>query len=79
MKSSVGAKQKRSSHQACLKIIETLTEWTAEGIILGRTELPPLIRPSDVPVQLFDTTRLYAEAAVKSALVEWSGAFSSAP
>lgn len=59
-----------SSHRACLKIIEGLTGRGAEGIILGCTELPLLIRPGDVPVTLFDTTRLHAEAAVKLALSE---------
>ncbi len=59
-----------SSHRACLKIIEGLTERGAEGIILGCTELPLLIRPGDVPVTLFDTTRLHAEAAVELALSE---------
>ena len=59
-----------SSRRTCLKIIEGLTGRGAEGIILGCTELPLLIRPSDVPVTLFDTTRLHAEAAVKLALSE---------
>jgi len=42
----------------------------AEGIVLGCTELPLLIRSSDVEIPLFDTTRLHAEAAVKLALAE---------
>ena len=57
-----------ASRRACLKIIEALIGRGAEGIILGCTELPLLIRPGDVPVPLFDTTRLHAEAAVKLAL-----------
>lgn len=59
-----------SSRRACLKIIAGLIERGAEGIILGCTELPLLIRPGDIPVTLFDTTRLHAEAAVKLALAE---------
>ena len=58
------------SRQACLKITEGLKEQGAEGIVLGCTELPLLIRPGDVRVPLFDTTRLHAEAAVKLALGE---------
>jgi aspartate racemase len=58
------------SRQACLKIIEGLRGQGAQGIILGCTELPLLIHPSDVSVPLFDTTRLHAEAAVKMALGE---------
>jgi aspartate racemase len=58
------------SRQDHLKIIEGLKGRGAEGIILGCTELPLLIRPGDVPVPVFDTTRLHAEAAVKLALEE---------
>ncbi len=63
-------KIKESSRRACVKIIAGLMERGAEGIVLGCTELPLLIRPSDVPVPLFDTTRFHAEAAVKMALAE---------
>jgi aspartate racemase len=63
-------KIKRTSRRACLQIIEGLVGRGAEGIILGCTELPLLIRPGDVPVPLFDTTRLHAEAAVELALTE---------
>jgi aspartate racemase len=56
------------SRQACLKIIEGLRGRGSEGIILGCTELPLLIHPSDVQIPLFNTTQLHAEAAVKLAL-----------
>ncbi len=59
-----------SSRQTCLEIIERLTGRSAEGIVLGCTELPLLIRPADVRVPVFDTTRIHAEAAVKMALAE---------
>jgi len=59
-----------ASRSACLEIIEALTGQGAEGIILGCTELPLLISPADVPVPVFDTTRLHAEAAVERALSE---------
>lgn len=59
-----------SSRRACLEIIEGLTGWGAEGIVLGCTELPLLIHPGDVHVPVFDTTRLHAEAAVKLTLAE---------
>lgn len=57
-----------SSRRTCIKIINGLIRQGAEGIILGCTELPLLIRPPDVGVPLFDTTRLHAEAAVRMAL-----------
>jgi aspartate racemase len=56
------------SRQACLEIIEKLIERGAEGIVLGCTELPLLIRPDDIHASVFDTTRLHAEAAVELAL-----------
>jgi len=57
-----------SSHRACVKIIAGLIGQGAEGIVLGCTELPLLIRPGDIDVPVFDTTRLHAEAAVDLAL-----------
>lgn len=63
-------KIKDSSRLACIRIIDSLLDKGAEGIILGCTELPLLIRPGDVHVPLFDTTRLHAEAAVNLALAE---------
>jgi aspartate racemase len=63
-------KIRSTSRRACLQIIEGLVGRGAEGIILGCTELPLLIRPGDAPVPLFDTTRLHAEAAAELALTE---------
>jgi len=57
-----------ASRSECLTIIDDLRRRGAEGIILGCTELPLLVRQDDVSVTLFDTTRLHAEAAVERAL-----------
>lgn len=51
-----------------LAIIEQLREQGAEGAILGCTEIPLLIKQSDSPVPVFDTTLLHATAAVDFAL-----------
>ena len=59
-----------ASRRAYVEIIGRLVERGAEGIVLGCTEIPLLIRPTDVGVPLFDTTRLHAEAAVNMALAE---------
>ena len=59
-----------SSRQSCLEIIEKLTKRGAEGIVLGCTELPLLVRPDVILVPVFDTMRLHAEAAVELALSE---------
>jgi len=61
---------KDSSRRACIDIINELIGRGVEGIVLGCTELPLLIRPGDINVPLFDTTRLHAEAAAKMALAE---------
>ena len=59
-----------SSRRVCGKIIGNLVAQGAEGIVLGCTELPLLIRPGDVNASIFDTTRLHAEAAVNLSLNE---------
>jgi len=41
-----------------------------DGIVFSCTELPLLIRTGDIPVPLFNTTYLHAEATVKLALAE---------
>ncbi|MEM1120412.1 MAG: amino acid racemase, partial [Bacteroidota bacterium] len=46
------------------KIIGRLVEAGAEGVILGCTEIPLLIRPEDVDIPVFDSTKIHAEAAV---------------
>ena len=51
-----------------LKIISELIEKGAEGIILGCTELPLVVKPSDVSVAVFDTLEIHARAAVEFAL-----------
>jgi len=60
-----------SSRCICGDIIGRLVEQGAEGIVLGCTELPLLIRPRDVNTPVFDTTRLHAEAAVNLSLQEF--------
>lgn len=52
---------------AYLKIIGKLLERGAEGIILGCTEIPILIKQEDCPVPVFDTTLIHATAAVRFA------------
>jgi aspartate racemase len=59
-----------SSRRVCGEIIGNLIDQGAEGIVLGCTELPLLIRPGDVNTSIFDTTRLHAEAAVNLSLHE---------
>ena len=51
-----------------LEIIDSLVAEGAEGIILGCTEIPLLIKQSDCEIPVFDTTTLHAMAAVEFAL-----------
>ena len=56
--------------RACLRELDRLIERGAEGVVLGCTELPLLIRPEDTPAVLFDTLALHAQAAVDRALAD---------
>lgn len=49
-------------------IIEKLEKQGAEGVILGCTEIPLLIKQTDVKIPVFDTTAIHAEKAVEWAL-----------
>ncbi|TAK56906.1 MAG: aspartate/glutamate racemase family protein [Bacteroidetes bacterium] len=53
-----------------LSIIHKLISEGAQGIILGCTEIPLLIKPEECPVPTFDTTLIHAKAAVEFALGE---------
>ena len=56
------------SRQAFLKIIAKLQAQGAQGVVLGCTEIPLLIKQADVAIPVFDTTRIHAEAAAAWAL-----------
>jgi aspartate racemase len=58
----------KTSRDAYKSIISALHDRGAEGVILGCTEIPLLIRPGDCPVPMFDTTTIHAAAAVEAAL-----------
>jgi len=57
-----------ASRRAYVGIIEELVKRGAEGVILGCTEIPLLVKEKDSPVPVFDTTALHAAAAVDFAL-----------
>lgn len=59
----------KKSKERYVQIINRLVkEEGAEGVILGCTEIPLLVKQEDVSVPVFDTTAIHAEAAVKYAL-----------
>ena len=43
-----------------LRVMQQMAEAGAEGIVLGCTEIPLLVRSEDAPLPLFDTTRIHA-------------------
>jgi aspartate racemase len=59
---------KKSSTDQFKEVIKELVARGAEGIILGCTEIPLLIKNGDCPVDLFDTTSIHALRAVDYAL-----------
>jgi len=59
---------REESRRAYIEIIEKLVRHGAQGVILGCTEIPLLIKEKDSPVPVFDTTALHAAAAVDFAL-----------
>ena len=59
---------KDDSRQKYIDIINKLCANGAEGIILGCTEIPLLIKQSDVLIPVYDTTKIHAESAVEFAL-----------
>jgi len=62
-------KMYNESRMRFVQIINRLVdEDGAQGVILGCTEIPLLIKQSDVKVPVFDTMTIHAEAAVKYAL-----------
>lgn len=59
---------KNDSRDVFKKIIGTLENEGAEGVILGCTEIPLLISKNDVNIPVLDTTQIHAEKAVEWAL-----------
>lgn len=56
------------SREGFLKIIRSLVDRRAQGVILGCTEIPLLVRDEDSPVKLFNTTEIHAEKALGYAI-----------
>ncbi|GAA3520920.1 aspartate/glutamate racemase family protein [Aquimarina addita] len=59
---------KEKSKESYQRIIKSLAMKGAEGVILGCTEIPLLIKQEDVDIPIFDTTKIHAERAVEMAL-----------
>jgi aspartate racemase len=68
-----------ASRRRYLEIIDGLVACGAEGVVLGCTEIPLLVRPQHTSVPLFDTSTLHAEEALAWATGEASIPHISSP
>ncbi len=59
---------REASRAAYVDVVDRLVADGAEGVVLGCTEIELLLRPEDVDVPVFATTRLHALAALDLAL-----------
>lgn len=59
---------KEGSKARYLESIDKLVRAGAQGIVLGCTEIPLLVRPSDFSVACFDTTAIHANAILEHAM-----------
>lgn len=64
----VHGKIESKSRKEFKRIINSSIKNGVEGVILGCTEIPLLIKDSDIHIPLFDTTKIHAESAVELAL-----------
>ncbi|MEA2106822.1 MAG: aspartate/glutamate racemase family protein [Bacteroidota bacterium] len=59
---------KNTSREKYKQIIEQLAKKGAQGVILGCTEIPLLIKQQDVSIPVFNTTTIHAEKTVEFAI-----------
>lgn len=59
---------KPESKTEYLRVIDSLAQQGAQGVILGCTEIMLLVNQGNTPLPVFDTTSIHAVAAVEAAL-----------
>ena len=59
---------KEESKQRYISIINKLKDKGAQGVILGCTEIPLLIKEGDLSIPIFDTALIHSKAAVEFSL-----------
>lgn len=60
--------QSDASKMEFLRIVDSLAEQGAQGVILGCTEIGMLVKQEDTMIRLFDTTYIHANSAVSYAM-----------
>ncbi|RQO53713.1 aspartate/glutamate racemase [Paucibacter sp. KBW04] len=68
---------REESRQTLQNIVADTALRGAEGVILGCTELPLILRATDLSLPLFDTTELHAMAAADFALADMPASLST--
>ena len=63
-----GGEIRAESRRMFLDVIDELQKVGVEGVVLGCTEIPLLVRTQDCDLPLFDTTLLHAEKALNYAI-----------
>ena len=61
---------KTSTREYFQSVAANLTKSGCDGVVMGCTEIPLILRQEDVEVPLLDSTRLLAKAALEEALVD---------
>lgn len=64
----VHGKLREESREIYKTIINRSIQKGVQGVILGCTEIPLLVKRQDVDVRIYDTTRIHAETAVEFAI-----------
>ncbi len=59
-----------ATRQGYVKTIDDLGLRGAEGVVLGCTEIPLLLKPEDIRIPSFSTSELHCRAAIEKALAE---------
>ena len=60
---------RQETSEGYLQIIAEMAERGAQGVVLGCTEIPLLLKPEQIPIPSFSTTELHCKAAITQALV----------
>ena len=61
---------KTSTREYFQSVAAKLTKSGCDGVVMGCTEIPLILRQEDLEVPLLDSTRLLAKAALEEALVD---------
>jgi aspartate/glutamate racemase len=66
-------------HDVPKRIFQSLKKGGTEGIILGRTEIPMIVKKKNYGLLLFGKTAIRARAAVDQALLEGGPLYENGP